>query len=174
MTLNKGALRISVLRVLTLLESGFRFSHRKSVVFRFLYLLQFVVFLYLHAVFVFKAPSKWTFGFGSQRGFRFEAKKKIARKEENTFLACYVLFSQFRHVMFSREFTFSSFINYAYICTCVRRHLDETVLWGNITWSEIGKQNIQAKKVYYFLSGNGPYEILFTLDEQISPTSLRL
>ena len=33
-------------------------------------------------------------------------------------------------------------------CTCVRRHLNETVLWGNITWSEIGKQNIQAKKVY--------------------------
>ena len=59
-------------------------------------------------------------------------------------------------------------------CTCVRRHLNETVLWGNITWSEIGKQNIQAKKVYYFLSGNGPYEILFTLYEQISQPSLRL
>ena len=56
-------------------------------------------------------------------------------------------------------------------CTCVRRHLNETVLWGNITWSEIGKQNIQAKKVYSFLSGNGPYQILFPLDEQISPTS---
>ena len=56
MTLNKGALGISVLRVLTLLESGFRFSHRKSVVFRFLYLLRGVVFLYLHAAFVFKAP----------------------------------------------------------------------------------------------------------------------
>ena len=63
---------------------------------------------------------------------------------------------------------------YARGCTCVRRHLNETVLLGDITWSEIGKQNIQAKKVYYFLSGNGPYEILFTLDEQISPTSLRL
>ena len=71
MTLNKGALGISVLRVLTLLESGFRFSHRKSVVLRFLYLLRGVVFLYLHAAFVFKALSKWTFGFGSQRGFRF-------------------------------------------------------------------------------------------------------
>ena len=116
-TLNKRALGISVLRVLTLLESGFRFSHRKSVVFRFLYLLRFVVFLYLHAVFVFKAPSKWSFGFGIQHGFRFEAKKKNCPKRGNTFLACYVLFSQFRHVMFSREFTFSSFINYAYICT---------------------------------------------------------
>ena len=90
------------------------------MVFRYLYLLRFVVFLYLHAVFVFKALSKWTFGFGSQRGFRFEAKKKkIARKEENTFLACYVLFSQFRHVMFAREFTFSSFINYTLAFTCI-------------------------------------------------------
>ena len=84
MTLNKGALGISVLRVLTLLESGFRFSHRKSVVFRFLYLLRGVVFLYLHAVFVFKAPSKWTFGFGSQRGFRFEAKKKKFPEKRKT------------------------------------------------------------------------------------------
>ena len=101
MTLNKGALRISVLRVLTLLESGFRFSHRKSVVFRFLYLLQFVVFLYLHAVFVFKAPSKWSFGFGIQRGFRFEAKRKIARKEENTFfsLLCFVFPIQTRDAL---------------------------------------------------------------------------
>ena len=63
---------------------------------------------------------------------------------------------------------------YARGCTCVRRHLNETVLLGDITWSEIGKQNIQAKKVNFFLSGNGPYEILFTLDEQISPTGLRL
>ena len=30
-----------------------------------------------------------------------QKKKKIARKKENTFLACYVFFSQFRHVMFS-------------------------------------------------------------------------
>ena len=28
------------------------------------------------------------------------------------------------------------FINYAYILPWVRRHLKETVLWGNITWSE--------------------------------------
>ena len=26
----------------------------------------------------------------------------------------------------------------------------ETVLWVNITWYEMGKQNIQAKKVYYY------------------------
>ena len=100
MTLNKGALGISVLRVLTLLESGFRFSHRKSVVFRFLYLLRFVVFLYLHAVFVFKAPSKWSFGFGIQRGFRFEAKKKLPEKRKHLFsLLCFVFPIQTRDVL---------------------------------------------------------------------------
>ena len=26
------------------------------------------------------------------------------------------------------------------------QHLKEIVLWGNITWSAMGKQNIQAKK----------------------------
>ena len=34
-------------------------------------------------------------------------------------------------------------------CTCIRRHLNEAFLYGTITWSEMGKQNIQAKKVYY-------------------------
>ena len=28
--------------------------------------------------------------------------------------------------------------------------MKETVLWGTITWSETGKQNIQAKKVYSY------------------------
>ena len=28
------------------------------------------------------------------------------------------------------------------------QHLKETVLWGDVMWSEMGKQNIQAKKVY--------------------------
>ena len=36
------------------------------------------------------------------------------------------------------------FINYAYILSWVRRHLKETVLWGNITWTETGKQNIHS------------------------------
>ena len=26
--------------------------------------------------------------------------------------------------------------------------MKETILWGNITWSEMRKQNIQAKKIY--------------------------
>ena len=40
--------------------------------------------------------------------------------------------------------------NYAYIYTWVhvqKTTLKETVLWGTITWYEMEKQNIQAKKV---------------------------
>ena len=33
--------------------------------------------------------------------------------------------------------------------TCIRRHLKETVPKSNITWSETGKQNVQAKEVYF-------------------------
>ena len=47
-----------------------------------------------------------------------------------------VCFLNSDHVMFSREFAFCLFINYVYIC-----------MWMNM-WSEMGKQNIQAKKVY--------------------------
>ena len=37
---------------------------------------------------------------------------------------------------------------HAYVrgCTCIGRDLKETVFLGNITWSAMGKQNIQAKK----------------------------
>ena len=28
----------------------------------------------------------------------------------------------------------------------IGRHLKETILWGNITWSEMGKQNLEVKK----------------------------
>ena len=31
---------------------------------------------------------------------------------------------------------------------CIRGYLKETILWSSITWSEMGKQNIQAEKVY--------------------------
>ena len=55
--------------------------------------------------------------------------------------------------MFSREFAFFLFVNYAYIGTWmhVRKTKFEkkkTVLWGTITWSEMGKQNLQAKNVF--------------------------
>ena len=51
--------------------------------------------------------------------------------------------------MFSREFAFRLLISQARIRTCMQsigRHLKETILWGNITWSEMGKQNLQVKK----------------------------
>ena len=37
---------------------------------------------------------------------------------------------------------------HAYGRTCIRLHLKKTVHWGTITCSEMGKQNIQAEKVY--------------------------
>ena len=45
----------------------------------------------------------------------------------------------------SWEFSFCFFISYAHICTSMRRHLKETIPSSSITWSEMGKQNIQAK-----------------------------
>ena len=50
--------------------------------------------------------------------------------------------------------------SYARGCTCIRRHLEETVLWGTITWSEMGKQNIQAKKVYLMIQLSTELELL--------------
>ena len=82
MSLNKGALGISVLRVLTLLESGFRFSHRKSVVFRFLYLLRGVVFLYLHAVFVLKHHQSGRSDLVLSAVFGLKQKKKLPEKRK--------------------------------------------------------------------------------------------
>ena len=47
--------------------------------------------------------------------------------------------------MSSWKFSFCFFISYAYVCTCIRRHLKETIPSSSMTWSEMGKQNIQAK-----------------------------
>ena len=64
----------------------------------------------------------------------------------------YVLFSQLRPRDVLQGiclFVFSLIMHtYAHGCTFTRRHLKETVLWGTITWSEMGKKNRQAKKVY--------------------------
>ena len=49
-----------------------------------------------------------------------------------------------------KHFSKKNFSNYAYICTCIWRHLKEKVLWGTIMLSEIGKQNKQAKKSFVF------------------------
>ena len=56
------------------------------------------------------------------------------------------------HVMPSLEIAFCFFISYTNICTCMRtfaRHLKETIPSSSITWSEMGKQNIQAKEVHF-------------------------
>ena len=42
--------------------------------------------------------------------------------------------------------SFVFFISYAYICTCIRL-FKETIPSSSITWSEMAKQNIQAKEV---------------------------
>ena len=52
------------------------------------------------------------------------------------------------HVMPSWKFSFCFVNSYAHICTCIR-HLNESVPSSSITWSEMRKQNIQAKEVYY-------------------------
>ena len=62
-----------------------------------------------------------------------------------TYLTCTFCFPISDHVMFSREFAFCFFVSYSYISTCVRRHLKKTVLYSKITWSERGKQNLQAE-----------------------------
>ena len=54
------------------------------------------------------------------------------------------------HEMPSWEFSFCFFISYEYICTCIRRHLKETIPSSSIAWSEMGKQNVQAEKVYCY------------------------
>ena len=58
------------------------------------------------------------------------------------------------YVILSRKFAFCLFINYAYklfhklcklfIYKWIGRHLKETVLWSTITWSEMGKHNVQG------------------------------
>ena len=58
----------------------------------------------------------------------------------------HILFSHFRpRDALMGIFLLFFFISYAYICTCIRRHLKETIPSSSITWSEMGKQNIQAK-----------------------------
>ena len=54
--------------------------------------------------------------------------------------------------MFSREFCFCFFTSYAYMCTNIRRHFKEATPKSIITWSEMGRQNIQAKKVYLVIT----------------------
>ena len=74
--------------------------------------------------------------------FLFSSSSSCARNRP--FLACTFCFSISDHVMPSWEFTFFFFISYAYICTCIRRHLKESIPLSSLTWSARGNQNIQA------------------------------
>ena len=47
------------------------------------------------------------------------------------------------------SFCFFVFISYAYICTCIRRHLKETIHSGSITCSKMGLLVILAPKVLF-------------------------
>ena len=64
----------------------------------------------------------------------------------------YILFSHFTPRDALMGIFLAFFISYAYICTCIRRPLKETIPSSSITWSEMGQQNIQAKEVYYSFS----------------------
>ena len=65
--------------------------------------------------------------------------------------SCMFCFPNSDHVIFSREFAFCLFIimyTYAHGCRCIGRQLKETVLCGTVTRSVMGKQSMQAKKVF--------------------------
>ena len=77
--------------------------------------------------------------------------KKVRSCQQKSGL--YVLFPQFRprdvlQGICLLSFHFKIMHTHAHGCTGLRLHLKETVLWGTITWAEMRKQNIQAKKVY--------------------------
>ena len=61
--------------------------------------------------------------------------------------------------MLSREFAFCLFVSNACICTWMHEHgttLERNTYLGNITWSAMGKQNGQAKKLYYLVLSSDP------------------
>ena len=51
--------------------------------------------------------------------------------------------------MLSREFFFCLSKIVLHVRTWIRRYFKEAILWCNVTWSELGKQNVQANKVYF-------------------------
>ena len=59
--------------------------------------------------------------------------------ENRHLFGLYVLFPSLGDVMFFRQFALCPFINCAYICAYLKlKNLKETILWGNITWHEMG------------------------------------
>ena len=72
------------------------------------------------------------------------------------FLACTFCSPNSNHVTFSREFVFCRFVSYTCISTWIRRHLKETVLWGNITLPEMGKTKHISLKGLFFIKTDWP------------------
>ena len=64
-------------------------------------------------------------------------------------------FSQFRQRDALKGICLCLLISYACICTWMHEHgttLERNNYLDNITWSAMGKQNVQAKKVCYLVS----------------------
>ena len=84
---------------------------------------------------------------GLSSSLPFSCSRSLGKEEEsgNEAEYCTFCFSISDH---GRDALMGIFLSYAYICTCIRRHLKETIPSSNITCSEMGQQNIQAKEVY--------------------------
>ena len=78
---------------------------------------------------------------------------KKKKHDQYTFIPCMFRFPNSDHFMFSREFAFCLFINYAYVCTWM--HVYKTTFEkkknSSLGFRHVvcnGKQNLQAKNVY--------------------------
>ena len=90
--------------------------------------------------------------------FNRENTKLIHFKIQYTFLPCMFCFPNSDHVMFSREFAFCLFINYAFICMWMHVHktkfekINSSVGYHQVVWN--GKKNLQPKKLYCYRAKN--------------------
>ena len=75
---------------------------------------------------------------------------KKKKHDQYTFIPCMFRFPNSDHFMFSREFAFCLFINYAYVCTWMHVYKTtfekkKTVLWGSVTWSVMENKTYKLK-----------------------------
>ena len=94
----------------------------------------------------------------------FQTKKEdyLWKKPTIDFFRLYILFSQYRSCDDTREiWSFVLFIKksaYRHIHACFNEQDKESNLLSIITWSVLGKQNVQAKKVYSAFPKNLNYD----------------
>ena len=81
------------------------------------------------------------------------AYQPLARSFTESFLAYIFCFPNSDHVIFSREFAFSLFIDLAYYVICTKTEQSYSFLWGIITQSWENK-NVQAKKLELLTTTN--------------------